>query len=155
MRKLILLCTHFAVGAFGFGLGVYALPILIEPESPSVNSVQAITEKAVLSGEFTKDRQDSDFLHWGEGIISITEDAIAFEGELAPGPDYKLYLSPSYVETEVAFNELKSTMLKVGDVKTFDRFMLSLPQGTDLTQYDTVVIWCETFGEFITSAKIK
>ncbi|MDK9765100.1 DM13 domain-containing protein, partial [Vibrio sp. D420a] len=33
--------------------------------------------------------------------------------------------------------------------------MLTLPQGTDLTQYDTVVIWCETFGEFITSAKIK
>ncbi|MEF1230643.1 hypothetical protein QTO02_24780, partial [Vibrio fortis] len=97
MRKLILLCTHLAVGAFGFGLGVYALPILIEPESPSVNSVQAVTEKAVLSGEFTKDRQDSDFLHWGEGIVSITEDAIAFEGELAPGPDYKLYLSPSYV----------------------------------------------------------
>ena len=155
MKKLILLCTHLAVGALGFGLGVYALPILIEPESPSVNSVQAITEKAVLSGEFTKDRQDSDFLHWGEGVVSITEDAIAFEGALAPGPDYKLYLSPTYVETEAAFNELKSTMLKVGDVKTFDRFMLNLPQGTDLTPYNTVVIWCETFGEFITSAKIK
>jgi len=155
MKKLILLCTHLAVGAIGFGLGVYALPILIEPESPSVNSVQAITQQAVLSGEFTKDRQDSDFLHWGEGVVSITQDAIAFEGELAPGPDYKLYLSPTYVETEAAFNELKPTMLKVGDVKTFDRFMLSLPQGTDLTPYNTAVIWCETFGEFITSAKIK
>lgn len=35
MKKSVLLCTHLAVGAVGFGLGVYALPILIEPDSPS------------------------------------------------------------------------------------------------------------------------
>ena len=38
MKKLVLLCTHLAVGAVGFGLGVYALPILIEPDSPSSSS---------------------------------------------------------------------------------------------------------------------
>ncbi|MGB1321601.1 MAG: DM13 domain-containing protein [Vibrio gallaecicus] len=155
MKKLFLLCTHLAVGAFGFGLGVYALPILIEPDSPSSDSVQSISQHAIYTGEFSKDRQDSDFLHWGEGVVSISNSAIAFEGELAPGPDYRLYLSPVFIETEQAFNDSKQEMLQVGEVKTFDRFMVGLPEDLDLNAYNTVVIWCETFGQFITSAKIK
>lgn len=155
MNKFVLLCTHLSVGAVGFGLGVYALPILIEPDSPSLQSVQTEMKNAVYTGTFTKDRKDSDFLHWGEGTVSVSESAIVFEGELAPGPDYKVYLSPQYIETEDAFNEYKSSMLKVGDVKTFDRFNVPLSQDVDLNQYNTVVIWCETFGQFITSAKIQ
>ena len=155
MKKLFLLCTHLAVGAFGFGLGVYALPILIEPDSPSSDSVQSISQHAIYTGEFSKNRQDSDFLHWGEGLVSISDSAIAFEGELAPGPDYRLYLSPVFIETEQAFNDSKQEMLQVGEVKTFDRFMVGLPEDLDLNAYNTVVIWCETFGQFITSAKIK
>ncbi|UPR59752.1 DM13 domain-containing protein [Vibrio sp. ED004] len=153
MKKLVLFCTHLAVGAVGFGLGVYALPILIEPDSPSSSSVEAISQQAIYTGEFSKDRQDSDFLHWGEGIVSVSESAIAFEGELAP--DYKVYLSPKFIETEQAFNDSKSELLRVGDVKTFDRFMVELPEGVDLNRFNTVVIWCETFGQFITSAQIK
>ena len=155
MKKLVLLCTHLAVGVVGFGLGVYALPILIEPDSPSSSSVEAISQQAIYMGEFSKDRQDSDFLHWGVGIVSVSESAIAFEGELAPGPDYKVYLSPKFIETEQAFNDSKSKLLKVGDVKTFDRFMVELPEGVDFNRFNAVVIWCETFGQFITSAKIK
>ena len=155
MKKLVLLSTHLAMGAVCFGLGVYAVPILIEPDSPSSSSVEAISQQAIYTGEFTRDRQDSDFLHWGEGIVSVSESAIAFEGELAPGPDYKVYLSPKFIETEQAFNDIKSELLRVGDVKTFDRFMVELPEGTDLNRFNTVVIWCETFGQFITSAKIK
>lgn len=49
MKKLVLLCTHLAVGAVGFGLGVYALPILIEPDSPSSSSVEAISQQAIES----------------------------------------------------------------------------------------------------------
>ena len=30
-----------------------------------------------------------------------------------------------------------------------------LPPGTDLTRYDTVVIWCETFSQFITAARYR
>ncbi|MBW3696105.1 hypothetical protein EK599_10380 [Vibrio sp. T187] len=155
MKKLFLLFTHLGTGAIGFALGIYMLPILIQPNSPSVSSVQAVANQAVYSGTFSRDRADSDFLHWGEGQVSVSNSSIVFEGELAPGPDYKVYLSPKFIETEAAFNESKSSMVQVGDVKTFDRFSVSLPQSIDLNQYNTVVIWCETFGEFITSAKIR
>lgn len=46
-------------------------------------------------------------------------------------------------------------MINVGDVKTFDRFMVTLPQDLPLDNYTTVIVWCETFGEFITSAKLE
>jgi hypothetical protein len=30
-----------------------------------------------------------------------------------------------------------------------------MPDGIDPADYDTVVIWCETFGEFITAATYR
>ncbi|NOH81520.1 DM13 domain-containing protein [Vibrio sp. RE86] len=155
MKKLVLIFTHLMFGAVGFALGIYALPILIQPDSPSMNSVETVNNQAIYTGTFQKDRKDSDFLHWGEGSISISDTQIAFVGELAPGPDYKVYLSPKFVETEIDFNANKSAMVRVGDVKTFDRFTVDLPSELNVSNYNTVVIWCETFGEFITSARFK
>ncbi|ASI93168.1 DM13 domain-containing protein [Vibrio mediterranei] len=155
MKRVILLFTHLGALFCGFMLGIYVLPILTQPESPSIESIQTNSNNIVYSGTFDKDRQDSDFFHWGEGNISFTINSAMFVGELAPGPDYKLYLSPIYVETEADFNANKASMLQVGDVETFDRFLLSLPEGTDLSQYTAAIIWCESFGEFITSAKLQ
>ncbi len=82
-------------------------------------------------------------------------DTISLIGELAPGPDYKLYLSPQFVETEADFNRLKPQMQRVGDVKTFENFLVKVPQDINPAQYNTVVIWCESFGEFITAARYQ
>jgi hypothetical protein len=76
-------------------------------------------------------------------------------GKLAPGPDYKLYLSPAFVETEVEFNQLKKSMVRVGDVKTFENFVVAVPAGIELEKYSAVIVWCETFGQFITAAKYR
>ena len=65
------------------------------------------------------------------------------------------YLSPTFVETEADFQRLKPSMLRVGDVKTFENFVVTLPAGVDLTKYAAVVVWCETFGEFITAARYQ
>ena len=87
--------------------------------------------------------------------MSIGPDAITFTGELAPGPDYRLYLSTTYVETEADFNRLKSTMLQVGDVKTFENFIVPLAEGIDPADYNTVIVWCESFGQYITSGQYE
>ena len=76
-------------------------------------------------------------------------------GKLAPGPDYKLYLASEFVETEADFNRLKSTMVRVGDVKTFENFAVKVPADINPSNYNTVIVWCESFGEFITSAKYR
>ncbi|MGF1714753.1 DM13 domain-containing protein [Photobacterium chitinilyticum] len=155
MKAIGLLLSHLLMLAFGFAAGIYALPILIAPDNPSSGEVQQVVQNARFSGEFRRDLADSDFLHWGEGQVSISSDVVSFQGELAPGPDYKLYLSPQFVETEADFNRLKSSMIKVGEIKTFSRFMVPLDSAIDPAQYTTVIIWCETFGQFITAAQYQ
>lgn len=151
----VLLISHAAVAALGFAAGVYTLPLLIAPAPPSTADVQAKAERALHTGQFRRDLKGSDVLHWGEGKVTVGPDAISLIGEIAPGPDYKLYLSPRFVETEAEVVPLKAQMLRVGDVKTFRNFIVPLPPGVDLEKYDTVLVWCETFREFITAAKYR
>ena len=155
MRKLLLAATHLVALAIGFALGVYTLPILIAPPAPSTADVAAEAAKASFKGEFRRDLKGSDALHWGEGTVSVSRTSIALAGELAPGPDYKLYLSPEFVETEADFKRLRPSMVRVGDVKTFKNFLITVPENVDPARYTTVIVWCETFSQFITAAKYR
>jgi hypothetical protein len=155
MRKLLLVGSHLIALAIGFALGIYALPILIAPLAPSAAEVAAQAAKATYKGQFRRDLKDSDALHWGEGTVSVSRTSIALAGELAPGPDYKLYLSPEFVETEADFKRLKPSMVRVGDVKTFKNFLVAVPESVDPARYNTVIVWCETFSQFITAAKYR
>ncbi len=152
---VILAFTHISAVAVGFAIGIYALPLLIAPPSPSETEIEAISSQSVYSAQFTRDLKGSDAFHWGDGKVSIGNDYIAFMGELAPGPDYKLYLSPEFVETEAEFERLKPSMVRIGDVKTFENFIVEVRPGIDLAAFNTVVVWCETFGEFITAAEYR
>ncbi|MEM8978473.1 MAG: DM13 domain-containing protein [Pseudomonadota bacterium] len=155
MRKLILLITHAGALAIGFALGVYFLPILTAPPSPDQAKLEEMASEALFTAEFTRELRGSDFLHWGEGTVSVTPGQIVHEGKLAPGPDYKVYLTKSFVEHEDEFNPIKADALQVGDVKSFAGFIVELPEGVDVSAYNTVVVWCESFGEFITAAQYR
>ena len=151
----VLLATHAVALLIGFAAGIYLLPILIAPPPPDQAQVQAVTAQAIYRGKFRRDLKDSDPLHWGEGDLSISRTAVSLQGKVAPGPDYKLYLSPEFVQTKADFLRLKAQMLRVGDVKTFENFVVALPSDADPTKFDTVIVWCETFSQFITAAKYR
>lgn len=151
----LLIATHCAVGILGFGVGIYALPIIIAPPSPSEAVIEEMSSHSIYTAQFRKDLKGSDALHWGEGTASIGQNYISLIGKLAPGPDYKLYLSPEFVETEADFAQLKSTMVRVGDVETFENFLVELPENINPSNFNTVIVWCESFGQFITSAKYR
>ncbi|MGY3859391.1 DM13 domain-containing protein [Aeromonas sp. NJAU223] len=156
-RKTIalLLATHLLVGGAGFAAGIYLLPILIAPPGPSGEQVAASQAQATYQGTFKRELKDSDRLHWGEGRVSVGPTAISLMGRLAPGPDYQLYLSPEFVETEADFARLKGRMAHVGAVKTFDNFIVPLPTDVNPADYNSVIVWCETFGQFITAAQYQ
>ncbi|KAJ53991.1 phenylalanine--tRNA ligase [Actibacterium mucosum KCTC 23349] len=156
MRRLIIwLVTHGVAVAFGFALGIYLLPILTAPPSPDAAELEQSASDAMFTADLTRELRGSDFVHWGEGSISIAADKIVHMGKLAPGPDYKLYLVPEFVDHEDAFEPIKASAVQVGDVKTFDGFILDVPAGIDVTQYNTVLVWCEAFAEFITAAQYR
>jgi hypothetical protein len=142
------LITHGFALVLGIALGIYLLPILVAPEGPSDAEVSS-------SAQFRKDLPGSDFLHWGEGTISISAKQIGFMGSLAPGPDYRLYLTRNLVLTEREFLNVKNESVVVGEVKTFSNFILPMPDSINPSEYSAVVVWCESFGEFITAAKYQ
>ena len=152
---VLLIATHCAVGVFGFAAGIYALPILTAPPAPTESQIKEMSSQALYVAEFRRDLKDSDTLHWGEGTVSVGPKSITLMGKLAPGPDYKLYLSPKFIETEAEFNRLKASMVRVGDVKTFENFVVDVPQSIDPSQFNSVIVWCEAFGQFITSARYR
>ena len=152
---MLLAATHAAAVAAGFGAGIYVLPILIAPAPPSAGEVKAVSDGAAYKGVFKKDLKGSDFLHWGEGTVRVGRRAVALEGRVAPGPDYKLYLAPEFVDTRDAFLGIKAKSLRAGDIKTFENFVVSLPDAADIDQYNTVVVWCETFSMFISAAQYR
>jgi len=66
-----------------------------------------------------------------------------------------LYLSPQFVETEADFNRLKASMVQAGDINTFDRFIVPLSDGINVRDYTTAIVWCESFGQFISAAQFR
>ncbi|GJL98384.1 MAG: hypothetical protein DHS20C07_00640 [Methyloligella sp.] len=155
LRWIFLSGTHLAMLGIGFALGVYLLPILTAPPSLDKGMLTQTAKSALYKTEFKRDLRGSDFLHWGEGKVSLTDKKIVHEGKLAPGPDYKVYLSKTFVEDEAEFMKIKSEAKQIGDVKTFDGFLVTIPEGINVADYSTVIVWCEAFGEFITAAKYK
>lgn len=155
LRRLVLIVSHGAMLAIGFALGIYVLPILTAPEGPDQTAIAVASRAADFAAELTRDLKGSDFLHWGEGRISLSQEKIVHEGSLAPGPDYKLYLVKHFVEDEEQFLKVKHSSARIGDVKTFDGFILDVPAGIQLEEYTTVLVWCETFSEFITAAEYR
>lgn len=154
-KALVLLATHALVALLGFAAGIYVLPILIAPPAPQATEVSALAATARFSGQFRRDLTGSDALHWGEGTVSVGPTMVALQGRLAPGPDYKLYLAPAFVQDEAGFLRVKADSLRVGEVKTFENFIVALPPGVDLARYNTVVVWCETFQEYISAAPYR
>lgn len=155
LRWIFLLASHGIVFVGGFALGVYLLPILTAPPSLDRAMLAETAKTAQYKATFTRDLPGSDFLHWGEGQVSVTPTKIVHEGKLSPGPDYKVYLVPEFVTDEASFLRVKDKSLRVGDVKTFDGFLVELPAGTDIAAFNTVLVWCEAFSEFITAAKYR
>jgi Electron transfer DM13 len=150
-----LIVSHAAALAVGFAAGVYVLPILTAQPSPTRAEVDAAARGADYRGEFRRDLAGSDVLHWGEGAVSVSRTAVSLAGRIAPGPAYMLYLTPEFVETEGQFLRVKSRSARVGDVKTFENFIVPVHESIDISRYNTVVVWCESFSQFITAAKYR
>jgi hypothetical protein len=155
MNKLLLAITHLAAVGLGFAAGIYLLPILSAPAAPSAAELARESRGALYQGEFRRDLKDSDALHWGEGRLSVGRTSITFAGRLAPGPAYRLYLSPEFVETEADFLRLKPRMVQVGAIDTFENFIVSVPPSVDVAQYTAAIVWCEAFSQFITAARYR
>jgi hypothetical protein len=155
-RHIIMVMTaKFVAGlVIGFGLGVYFLPIIIADAPVDQEILQAQAQTAERQAIFTKDREGSDLGHWGEGILYLSDSRVTLDGEVSPGPDYRLYLTPKFVETSDAFRAIKADSVEVARIKGFKNFSYEIPSGIDTSGFESVVVWCERFGVYITSGPL-
>ncbi|VWM09321.1 hypothetical protein BLA6992_03460 [Burkholderia lata] len=154
-RIWILIASHVATGIVAFAAGIYVLPILTASEGASAVELQVAADNARHTGRFERGLPGSDPLHWADGKLTITDSSIAFEGNIAPGPDYKIYLVPEFVDTRASFLAIKARAARVGELKTFGNFVVPLPADVNPAQYTSVVIWCERFSKFISAARYR
>jgi hypothetical protein len=154
-RALLLTAWSVLMLVIGFAAGVYTLPILTAPDPRPAEEVAALAQTAIYRGEFRRDLAGSDALHWGEGTLAVSDRTISLSGKIAPGPDYKLYLTSEFVDTEEAFLKIKPQAARVGDVKTFENFVVPVPEAIDVAQFTTAVVWCESFSQFISAAEYR
>ena len=145
---------HRRFRGLGFSLGLNFLPIMIAENGLDKASISALSDSALRRGAFVWDLPGSDGLHWAYGVIMVNADRIWLDGNIAPGPDYRLYLTPKYVETGAGVQNIKAQSIQIGPVKAFENFSLDLPDGLDATNYRAVLIWCGAFEQFITAAEL-
>ena len=156
MKKILtLLFSHSFMLFFGFGLGVYFLPILTAPKSIDISEINEIENNSLFQTEFVRDLRGSDPWHWGEAKVTISDKKITVNGSIAPGPDYKLYLLNEFVEHEDEFLPIKDMSQYIAEIKGFENFVVDVPENIDVSEYNTIIIWCESFNEFITAAKYQ
>lgn len=104
--------------------------------------------------------RDADSVHRGKGtarVVALPGGGVEVqlsEFEVTNGPDLELWLSehpdPASSADVIAASSLSLGLLKgnIGDQS------YSVPPGTDLSQYRSVVVWCEQFGVLFSPASL-
>ena len=161
MKRLFiaLLIGLAAGGVGGFLLGVYTLPIIVEWRHGVEERAQAPeASENDPAGVFDRNSPGSDPLHWGEGRVRVTQGSLVFEEDvrLAPGPDYRVYLSKSFAQTKEEFLQIKAQAVEIASLEVFSGpLSFPIPPEVDTDVYDNVVVWCEAFAMYIASARLE
>ena len=78
---------------------------------------------------------------------------IWLDDELALGPYYRLHLNKTYITLKLLFLDVKNQILQIALVKVLENFLVDMLNSVSVNDYDAMIIWCEQFRAFITSAR--
>jgi hypothetical protein len=141
---------------FGVALGFFIFPYAFPP--PVAAEQLAATDQVsrlVASGTFIH-ANPSDPVHYGKGRVSVYENTVFLESdfEVGPGPAFHVYLVPK--SSIRASSDLKDAMfVDLGGLRAFKGSQrYPIPAGVKLSDYKSVIIWCERFGVLISPADL-
>jgi hypothetical protein len=125
----------------------------VVPTEPAMSSgplatVTPTTPGATLQPPRTGQFTGADEFHFGRGTASLIETApgtwiVRFEDfSVRNGPDLYVYLSP-----KARGNGDGDGVLELGTLKATDgNFNYEVPAGTDVSGFNSVVVWCKQFA---------
>lgn len=140
----------------GFAAGMFFFPFLFPPVEVNDVVTDVGSRTAVASGTFVH-ADPSDPIHYGSGGVTLYDGLLHLEQdfEVGPGPKYHVYLVP---EADIPSDtRVEETMfVDLGRLKAFTGGQNYLiPKGLDLSDYKSVVIWCEHFNVLISPAPLN
>ena len=157
MKTFLYIAIGFIVGIIaGFGAGIIAFPYLFPPPAVNEQIAGKETKTVIATGEFIH-ANPADPIHYGEGGVTIYEDILHLETnfKVGPGPKYHVYLVPN-ADITPDTNVQDTMFIDLGRLKAFEGSQnYSVPNGINLNNYQSVVIWCEQFNVLISPAKIN
>jgi hypothetical protein len=96
-------------------------------------------------------------VHWGKGKVSVYQRTVFLEPdfEVGPGPAYHVYLVPK--RTIRSSSDMTDVMyVDLGRLRSFQGSQrYQIPDGVNLKDYPSVIIWCERFGVLISPADLS
>jgi hypothetical protein len=138
-----------------------AAPAVSPPQAAALPPAQSASPPAVIAtpvatGTFIHANR-SDPVHWGKGKVSIYQRAVFLEPdfEVGPGPAYHVYLVPK--ASVRSSSDMKDVMyVDLGQLRSFKGSQrYQIPDGVDLKNYPSVIIWCERFSVLISPADLS
>ncbi len=153
--------TIFFVGGalgtgFGVALGFFLFPYVFPPPEAMETLTASETTAVVARGEFVH-ANPTDPIHYGKGRVTIYEQTVFLEKdfEVGPGPKFHVYLVPRKMIRRSS--DVESTMfVDLGRLRSFKGSQkYSIPNGVDLSNYPSVVVWCAEFGVLISPADLS
>ena len=171
MNKKLLIAA--IVAAIILPIGTYAVsPLFINTTIDEPLPLSVKNEKTLVTGAMSKDGSEimmkketmfkslsgsfvgaGDGIHNAEGtskVISLEDGTsiLRFENfKSTNGPDLYVYLATDDSATD--FIDLRRLKASNGNQN------YNIPDGTDLSKYDTVLVWCKQFSVLFGSAELK
>jgi len=160
MGRFLRYLLTFVIGALvglaaGIALGFLIFPFVFPPPPAADRLSAAEATQLVASGTFIH-ADPSDRLHYGKGRVSVYDKTVFLEPdfEVGPGPNYHVYLVP---KANIRANgDLADVMyVDLGGLRAFKGSQrYPIPDGVELKNYASVVIWCEAFSQLISPADL-
>jgi len=152
--SFISLVIGFIVGVI---LTIFFYPFLFPPPQVNEQIPNKASKRIILQGRFARFSR----VHYGKGNVTIYEGTpkkLVFlhkNFQVGPGPAYHIYLSESgNITTKIAFRNAKNYDL--GMLKSFRGSQIyQVPSDVNLKNIKSVVVWCVSFSQLITSANLS
>jgi len=109
----------------------------------------------VAEGRFSH-ANPSDPVHWGKGGVTVRRDSVFLgpDFEVGPGPKFHVYLVPR-AQIRSSGDVSAQMFVDLGRLRAFKGSQrYALPAGLDLSNYQSLIIWCEQFSVLISPADL-
>ena len=156
-RSILIFVIGGLLGAAaGFALGIFVYPYIFLADIVATERLDAGTSKRLVATGTFRHANPSDPIHYGKGQVKAFEDLVYLEAdfEVGPGPKYHVYLvSKAPIRSSGDLAGVK--FVDLGRLRSFKGSQrYTIPAGTDLKDYRSVIVWCEQFSVLITPADL-